>query len=144
VDVADLAREGLRRWTSTRRRWLASDLQPAPVDADVQALTVALDALIENAVHATRPEETIEVSVTRAEGMARLAVSDSGQGLAGQCLDGLFEPFARGDQARVRDQDRFGLGLALVRAVAQAHHGRVQASRRPEGGSLFEVRLPLT
>lgn len=44
VDLADLAREGLRRWMSTRRRWLASDLQPAPVDADPQTLTVALEA----------------------------------------------------------------------------------------------------
>jgi two-component system OmpR family sensor kinase len=143
VDLAELAREGLRRWRSTRRRWRGGNLQKAPVDADTQALMVALDALIENAVQSTRPEQVIEVSVITAGGMARLAVSDSGQGLDGQRLDELFEPFARGDQARVRDQDRFGLGLALVRAVVQAHDGRVQASRRPEGGSIFEIWLPL-
>lgn len=143
VDLADLAREGVRRWRSTRRRWRDGNLQKAAVDADTQALTMALDALIENAVQATGPEQVIEISVTTAEGMARLVVSDSGQGLNGQRLDDLFEPFARADQARVRDQDRFGLGLALVRAVAQAHDGRVQASRRPEGGSTFEVWLPL-
>lgn len=65
--------------------------------------------------------------MTTVEGMARLAVSDSGQGVDGQHLDGLFEPFARGDPARVRNQDRFGLGLALVRAVAQAHDGHAHS-----------------
>jgi two-component system OmpR family sensor kinase len=143
VDLADLAREGLRRWRSTPRSWLASALQPAPVDADAEALTVALDALIENAVHATTPEQVIEVSVATVGRMARLTVTDSGQGLPDQRLDGLFEPFARGDQARVRDHDRFGLGLALVGTVVQAHDGQVQASRRPQGGSTFEVWLPL-
>ncbi len=71
-----------------------------------------------------------------------LAVEDSGPGIQEADLSHVFERFYRGDPARDRATGSSGLGLAIVRAVVEAHGGRVRAMNVPNAGARFELELP--
>ena len=142
VDVAELMVETLHRWSQTPRRWSLGTLAEVSVLADADRLTLALDALIENAVDHTGSDDRIELSA-RAEGdKVILAVSDSGSGIAVADLSRIFGRFSRIDAGRSRGIGGFGLGLAVVKAIAEAHHGSVQVRSTVGKGSVFELMLP--
>ena len=142
VDVAELMVETLHRWSQTPRRWSLGTLAEVSMPADADRLTLALDALIENAVDHTGSDDRIELSA-RAEGdKVILAVSDSGSGIAAADLNRIFGRFSRIDAGRSREIGGFGLGLAVVKAIAEAHHGSVQVRSTVAVGSVFELMLP--
>jgi two-component system phosphate regulon sensor histidine kinase PhoR len=99
--------------------------------------------LVENAITYTPPGGQIELSLAVADGMARLAVRDSGPGIAPEELTRIFERFYRLDRARARRTGGAGLGLAIVRWIAEAHGGRVEVESRVGQGSTFTVLLPI-
>ena len=72
-----------------------------------------------------------------------LTVADSGTGIAPADLDRIFQRFARANPQRSSEAGGFGLGLAIVQAIAAAHHGSVQVQSTPGRGSSFELVLPL-
>jgi signal transduction histidine kinase len=152
LDLDLMARDIIRRWRPTAdRSWQLGRLDQVTVYADRERLQLAADALLENAVQHTSAGGMISLSVSRArvadgkEGTvrlcARLAVSDTGTGIAATEVAGIFERFATGSgQAGRRGT---GLGLALVRAVARGHGGDVGVRSVPGQGSTFELLLPL-
>src|SRR5204863_8591822 len=107
-----------RRW-----RWTAGEQTTAPVDAE--RFGVALDALIENAVNHTVEDDAIEVDVRRRDSAVVVSVRDTGTGIPAVDLDRIFDRFARADPGRSRHTGGAGLGLPIVRAIAQAHGGGV-------------------
>src|SRR5437867_366758 len=143
VDLEPLIVETVRRWSPTPRRWALGEIDEATVDADLDRLQLAVDALIENAVKHTGPEDSIELALSRQGDMAVLVVTDTGSGIPPEVLDRIFDRFARADPARNRDRGGVGLGLSLVRAIAEAHHGSVRVRSTLGRGSSFELRLPL-
>jgi signal transduction histidine kinase len=70
-------------------------------------------------------------------------VADAGAGIAPADLDRIFERFARANPQRGSEAGGFGLGLAIVQAIATAHQGSVQVRSTPGRGSSFELILPL-
>src|SRR6185369_4901589 len=102
--------------------------------------------LLSNAIKFTNSGGTITVSV-RADAQsseAVLDVRDSGIGLEPALIPQLFQPFSQGANAYTRTNGGLGLGLALVKALAELHGGSVVASSLgPNQGSQFTVRLPL-
>src|SRR5262249_57731862 len=72
-----------------------------------------------------------------------LWVADEGPGIDPGVGARIFERFTRGDPSRSRGTGGAGLGLSIVAAIVEAHGGRVRASTRDGGGSMFEVRLPI-
>jgi signal transduction histidine kinase len=142
VDVAELMAETLRRWGQEPRRWSLGTLAEATVRADPDRLTVALDALIENAVDHTDSGGLIELSARLEGDCVVLGVADSGSGIPASELGRIFGRFSRVDAGRSREIGGFGLGLAVVKAIAEAHHGTVQVQSTPGQGSVFELRLP--
>ena len=62
--------------------------------------------------------------------------------MAAEDLPRLFTPFFRTDRSRARGTGGVGLGLALAKRIAEAHGGTISAAGRPEGGTVFLVRLP--
>ena len=72
----------------------------------------------------------------------RLRVSDTGIGIAPEDAARVFERFYRAGEARSRQNGGFGLGLAIVRWIAESHHGTVDCKSRPGEGSTFTVTLP--
>jgi signal transduction histidine kinase len=104
---------------------------------------VALN-LMENAVKHTPPGTQIRARVERRDGTAVLIVEDDGPGVAPELRDRLFERFVRGSGDRAGGSGSFGLGLSIVRAVANGHGGSVElADPGPHAtGARFVVRLP--
>jgi two-component system OmpR family sensor kinase len=143
VDVAGLMVETLHRWGQTPRRWSLGALAEARVQADGDRLTLALDALIENAIDHTEPDDRIELSARRDGEKVVLAVTDSGSGIPATEVGRIFGRFTRVDTGRSRETGGFGLGLAVVKAIAEAHHGSVQVQSTLGQGSVFELRLPV-
>jgi len=82
------------------------------------------------------------VSARLEDGSVVLPVADSGCGIPPADLGRIFDRFARVDPHRNREAGGFGLGLATVKAIAEAHHGSVRAHSTVGKGSVFEVLLP--
>ena len=142
VDVADLVLETLHRWSLTPRRWSVGALVEQTVPADEDRLILALDALVENAVYHTGADGRIELSARLEGDSVVLAVSDSGPGIPAAEIGRIFGRFSRIDAGRSRTAGGFGLGLAVVKAVAEAHQGSVQVQSTVGQGSVFELHLP--
>lgn len=108
------------------------------VKADPVLLAQLVGNLLDNALKYS--EGAIDLTVSVEGGELVVSVKDRGAGIpeAGQAT--LFEPYARGDQAGPRGA---GLGLAVCRAIAQAHGGRLTLRRRQGGGSCFSLALPI-
>jgi signal transduction histidine kinase len=142
VDAAELVMEILQRWSQSTRRWSLNIWAEAHVQADRDRLTLALDALIENAVDHTEPEDQIELSVRHEGAEVVIAVKDSGSGIPAAEIPQIFDRFTRVGTGRSRETGGFGLGLAVVKAIAGAHQGRVQVYSAVGRGSEFELFLP--
>lgn len=117
------------------------DLTPVEVQADPARLRQALLALVTNAMrHA--PGQPLAITTGTEGGEAWIRLADRGPGLPPEGLERAFDPFWRAEASRGRDKGGSGLGLAVVRAIALAHGGRVAVTNLPEGGAAFTLHLP--
>jgi signal transduction histidine kinase len=144
VDTAGLVMETLHRWSQTPRRWALGALTDAAVQADQDRLTLALDALIENAVDHTDLDGRIELGARREDEEIIFAVKDWGSGIPAGEIGQIFDRFTRVGSGRSRETGGFGLGLAVVKAIAEAHQGSVRVHSTVGHGSLFELLLPMS
>jgi len=113
------------------------------VPGDEERLGQIVRNLLQNALrYASSAPGAVHICLQREDPNARLIIEDDGPGLPPDALDRVFDRFSRLDKARSRAHGGFGLGLAIVRHVAEAHGGRAFASNRPEGGARFTVILP--
>jgi signal transduction histidine kinase len=143
VRVEQLLAAVLQRWSPIDRRWRLGPCEAATVVGDADRLGLALDALVENAVKHTSPDDEIRLGANRQGGQVAIVVADSGTGMPAEHLDGIFERFARLDQSRTRDRGGVGLGLAIVKAIVQAHGGTLKVQSSPGTGSVFQLLLAL-
>jgi two-component system sensor histidine kinase BaeS len=118
---------------------LPEDALTLPVDAD--RIEQLLANLLENALRYTDAPGEVRVTLTASGDGARLTVEDSPPGVPSDALPRLFERFWRLDAARGRARGGSGLGLAIVRAIAEAHGGRVSARAGSLGGLAVDVEL---
>ena len=119
--------------------------EPLPVTGDPTRLAQIVGNLLQNAKKFSDPGGHVTVSARRAEdGAVLVTVADDGIGIPPEMLPRLFEPFSQADSGLGRRGGGLGLGLALVRQLAELHGGSVEAASAGRGhGSTFTVRLPL-
>lgn len=119
---------------------------PAEVIGDADRLTQVLMNLLGNALAATPPGGSVEVTVKSAGEAVRVEVRDTGEGIDAPHLDRIFERFYRVRGSHSPDEGRHrgsGIGLTIARAIARAHRGDLTASSAGAGqGSAFVVELP--
>jgi signal transduction histidine kinase len=142
VDAENMVAQTLARWSHAPRRWSVGAMEETWLRGDADRLTLAIDALIENAVDHTEPEDQIELSVRHEGAEVVIAVKDSGSGIPAAEIPQIFDRFTRVGTGRSRETGGFGLGLAVVKAIAGAHQGRVQVYSAVGRGSEFELFLP--
>jgi signal transduction histidine kinase len=111
------------------------------VAVDPGWLRQAIDNLVENAIRHTPPGGRIDLRAEWAGGSVRLVVEDSGSGFSRELLEHPFEPFARSGVGAARTGEGTGLGLTVVRTIAEAHGGEARAENRPEGGARVILEL---
>ncbi len=111
-------------------------------ELDPAAITDAIENLLDNAIKHSPPGSRIRVEIESSGGHVRVAVCDQGAGIAAEDLPRVFDRFyqTRGGRHNVGGT---GLGLALVKAAAEAHGGVVEVSSTPGRGSRFVLCLPL-
>ena len=100
--------------------------------------------LVDNAIKFTRPDGAINVSVTQRGSVATLAVHDSGIGIEADALPHLFDRFDRADASRSSSTEGAGLGLSLVKWIADRHGATIDVASRPGHGSTFTLTLPVS
>jgi signal transduction histidine kinase/CheY-like chemotaxis protein len=113
------------------------------VHGDSDRLQQVVWNLVSNAVKFTDPGGTVEIAAERSASAVRVTVRDTGRGIAREHLSTIFERFRQLDGSPARSHGGLGLGLAIVRALVEAHGGVVEAqSEGPGRGTTFVVMLP--
>jgi two-component system OmpR family sensor kinase len=143
--AADLpaAGAGGGRETTTRHAWrLDLPTDPVTVQGDPHRLAQAVANFVTNARVHTPAGTLVTVGIAVRGDRVHLTVEDTGPGLPPELADRVFDRFTRGDPARSRASGSTGLGLAITRAVAEAHGGQVSVRSAP-GRTVFELVLPL-
>jgi two-component system OmpR family sensor kinase len=140
--VADAAEDA--RVTAPDRRINFEAEGTVTVMGDSAQLRQVISNLVRNALVHTPAGTPVDLRARREGDEAVLEVRDHGKGLPAEDSNVLFERFWRADPGRGRGAAGAGLGLSIVRAVVEAHRGRVAAANAPGGGAVFTVRLPLT
>lgn len=127
-----------------RRITLSLEAQPVPrVLGDAQWLKQALINLLDNALRYTPSGGAVTVRLGVVGDHVTIAVEDTGHGIEPDHLPHLFDRFYRTDWARARDSGGTGLGLPIVKEIAEAHGGAIMVSSQVDKGSVFTLRLPV-
>ena len=147
LDLAETITKLARTWRASGRfgrHDVNLDLAPARVNADATRIEQVVANLLDNALKFTPHGGRVDITLAREGSEAVLRVSDSGPGIPQHLLDRLFEPFVQGNEPGTLASAGLGIGLALVKGLAEMHQGSVSAVNGPAGGSVFTVRLPLS
>lgn len=112
----------------------------AEAEADPVRLGQALSNLVDNALKYTPEGGRVTISASGEPGFVTLTVADNGPGVPAAEREAVWRRLYRGDASR--SQRGFGLGLTLVRAVAEAHGGSATVTEAPGGGATFQLRIP--
>ena len=113
------------------------------MQVDREAIARALVNLVNNALKYSETEKFLGVKLYRANGVLKLEVVDQGIGIARNEQAKIFEKFYRAGSPLVHNTKGSGLGLSLVRHIAQAHGGEVAVESTPGKGSTFTLTLPV-
>lgn len=97
--------------------------------------------LLDNAVRYTPPGGKVSAALEQQGSDVCIRIADTGVGIAPEATQRVFERFYRADESRSRRQDGFGLGLSIVKWIAESHHGAVELTSQPGQGSTFTVHL---
>ena len=146
LDLAPAVRHALASLTAsgrTERHRIELDLETVWADVDETRFEQIVNNLVGNALRFTPAAGAIAITLRAAGAEAVLRVRDTGVGIAPEMLPRVFDLFAQGERAPDRGAGGLGLGLTLVRRIAELHGGRVEAaSEGPGHGSTFTVYLP--
>lgn len=146
VDLGKLAERALEVFApvcAKRQCRVQRRLQILWVEADEALLTSLVLNLMDNALKASAPGQEIAVTLEEREGNAVLAVRDYGTGIPKAELERVTEAFYMVDKARSRSEGGSGVGLALCKAIVEAHHGSLHIESREQRGTRVSVVLPL-
>ena len=148
VDVHETIRRALeivQPEADKHRIHIAIDADPtiAAIQGDAARLQQIVWNLLTNAVKFTPDAGAVHIRVRRATSGVEIAVTDTGRGIPREFLPHVFEAFRQADGSTTRQHGGLGLGLSIVKHLAEAHGGRVRVDSRGEGcGSTFTVALP--
>ena len=119
-----------------------SELPPLKCVGDAERLAQVITNLLTNAIQYNQEGGEVRVKLESQGDLVVLTVSDTGRGIPAEDLPRVFERFYRGDKSRTVANGNAGLGLAISKAIVEAHGGTIEVSSRAGMGTTFTVRLP--
>jgi signal transduction histidine kinase len=147
LDLADLAGKVLvaREDEAARRHiQVTAALDPAPANGDPALAESLIANLADNALRHNHPHGQVQISTRLTPAGAQLSVRNTGPVIPPVEVDALFEPFRQHGKDRIGYGDGYGLGLAIVQAIATAHQATRTAHSNPDGGLTITVTFPPT
>jgi two-component system OmpR family sensor kinase len=117
-------------------------VSPAIVQGNSTNLSRVVTNLVSNAIYYNRPHGKIDVQLKTEGDTVRLVVRDTGKGIPEESRDQLFNRFYRADKSRARTSGGHGLGLAITKAIVEAHGGYIDFTSEEDTGTTFRVTLP--
>lgn len=147
LDVHSVIRQALEKinlQVEKRQGEILTSLEAATseVEADPLHLSNIIYNLLDNANKYSPTTPQIKIATTSQEGGLWVSVSDKGIGMTREVLNRIFEKFYRVPTGNVHDVKGFGLGLAYVKTMVEAHQGSIRVKSQPNNGSLFEFFIP--
>jgi signal transduction histidine kinase len=130
---AEAERRGMR---------LTTTLGPAPATGDPNLAESLVANLIDNAIRHNLPGGQAEITTALTDDGATITVSNTGTLIPPDAMEYLFQPFRQLGTQRIHHSEGHGLGLAIVRAIADAHGATLTATPRPQGGLDIQVTFP--
>src|SRR5581483_3050036 len=134
--------EMIRPIAEERGLKLIANLAPIEIAGDARRLEQVVTNLLTNAIQYNKAGGEIRVKLDAQDGLATLSVADTGQGIAEEDLPHVFKRFYRGDKSRTGVSNA-GLGLAICKAIVEAHSGTIEVKSEENVGTTFTVRLPV-
>jgi two-component system, OmpR family, sensor kinase len=144
-DLARVAREALellQPLAAERGVVVEADLPLTFCRGDAERVGQVVTNLVKNAIDFNRPGGAVRIAARAEANETLLSVADTGAGIPAEDLPHVFERFYRADRSRSGSEGRIGLGLAICRAIVDAHSGTLTVESRPGEGSTFTLRLP--
>ena len=145
-DLARIARDSLEfigPLAKQKNAVLRDSLQSVTVRGDAARLGQVIINLLNNALQHNADGVEISLTVERKGDNAILRVADNGVGIPAEALPQVFDRFYRADKSRSSATGGHGLGLAISKAIIEAHHGSIRAESEPGRGVAFIIELPL-
>ncbi|MGW5263924.1 sensor histidine kinase [Microbispora sp. NPDC004025] len=142
TDVAEHVLDGAAGEAEAAQVTVHRLLDPAPTAGEPVLVERLVQNLVENAIRHNHPDGEVWVSTRRRADRVELVVANTGLPVPPYEIETIFEPFRRLHGDRLRSERGSGLGLSIVRVIADAHDGVVTATPREEGGLTLAVELP--
>lgn len=141
-DLVEETAQSFQALARSQGKGLALSIQPRlTLVGEEKRLAQLVSLLLDNAVKYAPPGDEITLSLARQGKALRLTVTNAAPGLSREVLENMFDRFYRGDKARSSQQGGYGIGLAVAKAVVQAHRGRITAAAQA-GRLVMTVVLP--
>ncbi len=141
--IAD-AIESVRPLAEERGVKILPELGSLEITGDSERLAQVIANLLANAIQYNPSGGEVRLKLESPPGLAMLTVADTGPGISNQDLPHVFERFYRGDKSRTASNGNAGLGLAIAKAIVEAHGGTMEVASQTGTGTTFTVRLPAT
>jgi signal transduction histidine kinase len=145
LDLADISRKiilGRQHEADRHSIRLTTKLAPAPAAGDPSLVESLIANLVDNAIRHNLPGGHADIATALTSAGAIITVSNTGTLIPPHAVDDLFQPFRQLGTQRIRHGEGHGLGLAIVRAITDAHGAALTANPHPEGGLDIEVVFP--
>ena len=136
--------ESVRPLAEERGVKFLPELGSLEITGDSERLAQVIANLLANAIQYNPPGGEVRLKLESPPGLAVLTVADTGPGISNEDLPHVFERFYRGDKSRTASNGNAGLGLAIAKAVVEAHGGTMEVASQTGTGTTFTVRLPAT
>jgi len=134
AQITETVLTGRRHEADRQHIQIETSLAAAPATGDPKLVELLVGNLIDNALRHNSTRGRIDISTISAPRRATITISNTGPTIPPSEIDRLFQPFQQAGSPRIGHTNGHGLGLAIVAAIAQAHHAKITAHPRPQGG----------
>ena len=143
-ELSEIARQCIAdadKLAAQRKIKIISDLNATPANGDAPRIAQVITNLLTNAIHYNKEGGEVRIKTESQNGRARLTVKDTGVGISSEALPHIFTRFYRADASRTGGAGHSGLGLAISKAIIDAHGGTISVESVVGAGTTFTVRL---